>query len=202
MDLAFLKRGRRFRTLVDIGANDGAYGAHLREFFAIERVFAFEPLPAHAAGLSARGFEVHPVALAAAPGRAPFIVNRYDAASSLRRLTPATASEWPEAAEATTIEVEKARLDDRLLQPLERDVLVKVDAQGAEPEIIDGGRRVFGEAAVVLIETCFVALYEGQGLFDDIHRRLSALGLRLAGIKHQHIGKDGRPLFAHAIYER
>ena len=39
----YLKAGRRFRTLVDIGANDGAFGEHLRSVFDIGRVIAFEP---------------------------------------------------------------------------------------------------------------------------------------------------------------
>jgi hypothetical protein len=45
-------------------------------------------------------------------------------------------------------------------------LLIKVDAQGAEAEIFDGGENIFLIAKVVLIEVCFIELYENQLLFN------------------------------------
>jgi FkbM family methyltransferase len=202
LELDWLKRGRTFRTLIDIGANDGRYGEYLRSVFGVSRAIAFEPLPTRTAELRSRGFEVHPVALGRERRTAPLIVNRLDATSSLRRLTDAHRREFPEAVEGAEIDVEVVSLDECLPDELERDLVIKVDAQGSEADVIDGGRKVFAQASVVLIETGFVPLFSGEGLFGDTHARLSALGFHLAGVKNQHRGKDGRPLFAHCIYER
>ena len=160
---------------------------------------AFEPLPEKAEILKSKGFEVFSVALHSEVGEADFIVNRYDAASSLLSLTETTAMEWPNASEVSVIKVKKSRLDDCVGQ-VETPLIIKVDAQGAEAEIIDGGGRIFSSAKVVLIETCFVALYKKQLLFNDVHIRLAKLGFNLSGFKTQHVAKDGSPLFAHCIY--
>lgn len=201
MDLSFLGAGRRFQTLIDVGANDGAYGAYLQTLFSIPRVIAFEPLPDKAAQLRARGFEVHEAALDRTTGEVEFRINAYDAASSLRPVTDVLAAEWPHASEARIVRVRRARLDD-LATDLADDVLIKVDAQGAEAEIVEGGARTFERAAAVIVEQTFRPLYEGQALFNDVHARLAACGLSLVGFKSQHVGKDGRPLFAHCVYER
>lgn len=204
MDISYLKAGRNFQTLIDVGANDGAYGTYLKELFGTGRVIAFEPLPQHRAGLLNRGFEVHSAAVGDENGSSSLIVNQYDAASSLLPVTDRTSSEWPEAKEAETITVDKVRLDDRLDGvDLADDLLIKVDAQGYESRIIDGGRRVFTRAKVVLIECIFVSLYQGDSTFNAIHAGLASCGLELTGFKNQNISKtDGRPLFAHCIYER
>lgn len=203
MEIRFIGEGRRFRTFVDIGSNDGAYGAYIQKLFDIPRVIAFEPLPLYADTLRERGFELHAVALDAEPGEGQFIVNKYPASSSLRPMTPTTLSEWSGVVEEVkTIPVRKARLDDEIAGVLEGDVLIKVDAQGAETEILQGGQRVFAQAAAIMIETNFVPLYRGEGGFNSIHAALAELGFHLSGFKSQHIGKNGRPLFAHCIYER
>ena len=97
-----------------------------------------------------------------------------------------------------------ARLDDVLdSEQLERDILVKVDVQGVEDRVIRGGRSVFAAARYVLIEMSFVPMYDNQPLFEEVHRQLEELGLRLAGFKDQ-IGnaETGQPLFAHCLYHR
>ncbi|MGR9253298.1 FkbM family methyltransferase [Rhizobium leguminosarum] len=204
MDIRYLKAGRNFQTLIDIGANDGAYGAHLKELFEIKRVIAFEPLPKHRPGLLDRGFEVHSVAVGDENGSSSLIVNHYDAASSLLPITDRTSAEWPEAKETDTITVDKVRLDDRLANTeISDDLLIKVDAQGYESRIIEGGRKTFQRAKVVLIECIFVSLYQGDSTFNAIHAGLASCGLELTGFKNQNVSKtDGRPLFAHCIYER
>jgi FkbM family methyltransferase len=200
LDISYLKK-IEFKTLIDIGANNGEYGEFLKNIFNIKRVLAFEPLPDKLAILTAKGFEVFPIALHSESGDADFIVNQYDAASSLYSLTKTTMAEWPKVSELSVIKVKKSRLDDCVDQ-IESPLLIKVDAQGAEAEIIDGGENTFALAKVVLIEVSFIELYEKQSLFNDIHIRLTKLGFSLSGFKMQHVAKDGRPLFAHCIYSK
>ena len=197
------------RTIVDIGANDGAYAAYLSDFFQPAAVHAFEPLPSCQAALAALRqrlptLAVHPVALADDPGQATFFENGYAPASSLLRVSDLSRRVFPETDRETAVTVTLARLDDVLpVENLEPDILIKVDVQGVEDRVIEGGRAVFSAAKVVLVEMSFVPIYQGQPLFEEVHRLLEGCGLRLAGFKNQiDEPQTGRPLFAHCLYRR
>src|SRR3546814_1722179 len=54
-DLSWLTGIYRPDVLIDIGANDGAYGGFLQKQFGVSIVHAFEPLSQHGAELLGRG---------------------------------------------------------------------------------------------------------------------------------------------------
>jgi FkbM family methyltransferase len=197
------------RTLVDIGAHDGAHSEYLSGFFKPETVHVFEPLPScqpSLAALKARlpNVTVHQVALAEAPGEATFFENGYGPASSLLRVSDISRRVFPETERETTVVVPLARLDDVLpVDTLEPDIMIKIDVQGAEDRVIKGGRAVFSAAQIVLVEMAFVPIYQGQPLFEEVHHLLEECGLRLAGFKNQiDQPATGQPLFAHCLYHR
>lgn len=199
-DLRCLARRCSIEAVVDIGANDGAFAAYLSQTFACQRVIAIEPLPGRREQLLARGYETHSVALSDKAGDATFYVSAADAASSLLPLTDLCKSEYPQVATVNEIRVPVRRLDD-LLAPV-AEALIKIDAQGAELEILRGGARVMSAARLVLVEMTFRPLYAGQALFNDVHRELDRLGFDLAGFRTQTVSvTSGEPLFGHAVYE-
>ncbi len=199
----------QIRTIIDIGANDGEYGAYLHEFFAARTVHAFEPLASSRAKLDAlRGripdLRVHTVALSDEVGQAIFHENAFGPASSLLQISDEARRAFPETESAVAVTVPLARLDDILsVDTLEPDIFIKIDVQGAEDRVIRGGQAVFSAASVVLIEMSFAPFYVGQPLFDDVHRQLTTCGLHFAGFKNQiNDPSNGRPLFAHCLYLR
>jgi FkbM family methyltransferase len=201
MDLSWLKSRHQFRTLIDIGANNGDFGAYLASTFGIERVIAIEPLPIHAPGLRAKGFTVHSVALGDEDREITFHENTYDGASSPLPLTERCIAEYPQVAQWRDIVVPQRRLDG-MLSELEPEILIKVDAQGAEASILRGGHETFRSASVILIEMTLLPLYDGQELFNALHGRLDDLGFSFVGFRAQHVAKSGEPLFLHGIYEK
>src|SRR3546814_10699825 len=116
-DLSWLTGIYRPDVLIDIGANDGAYGGFLQKQFGVSIVHAFEPLSQHGAELLGRGFVVHPVALADRAGEADFYINGYGPASSLLLLTELCTQEYPQTAEVTTGKVRMGRLADDVPEP-------------------------------------------------------------------------------------
>jgi FkbM family methyltransferase len=201
-DLSWLTQAYRPDVLIDIGANDGAYGSFLQKQFGAAIVHAFEPLPQHASDLLDRGFVLHPVALADQAGEAEFYINGYAPASSLLPLTDLCIQEYPQTARVTASKVRLARLDDELPDP-PANSLVKIDAQGCELPIIRGGRTVLSAAQVILIEMTFQPLYKGQALFNEVHAELDAIGFEFTGVLSQSTGQSStRPLFAHCVYEK
>jgi len=198
------------RTVVDVGAHTGEFAEFLVDWFRPAVTYAFEPQPSCQAALRARSaalpnFHVFDVALSDRDGTATLFQNPYGPATSLRATTPLSAREFPQTAgSATPVEVRLARLDDVLeVAALPPEVLVKIDVQGVEDQVIRGGRTVLSRARCVVIEMSFVALYEGQPLFEEIHDLLVPLGYRFAGLRN-HIDslRSGQPLFAHCVYLR
>jgi len=201
-NLSWLAKRYRPKVLIDIGANDGAYGLYLKKLFGVMEVHVFEPQPKHRESLISKGFIVHSVALADKAGEASFYTNTYDSASSLLPITDICRTEYPKTADSQLSMVQTARLDDELPVP-PQDSLIKIDAQGYELPIIQGGRQVVSRALIVLIEMSFQRLYEGQSLFNDVHSELDALGFELAGFLKQYAQEStGQPLFAHCAYIR
>lgn len=203
-DIGWLAHDYEFKTLIDIGANDGAYAEYLARRFKIDRVIAFEPLPKHASTLGARGFELHALALGDEDREITFYSHARDPVSSALRISALCTAEFPDTAACTSIQVPQRKLDTVLKgSALESAILIKMDAQGVEHAIIDGGIRVFSQASVILTEVSFLPLYEGQSLFGEVHRRLELFGFQFAGFINQHASRTtGRPLFAHVVYER
>jgi len=200
-DVSWLNTRHRFPALIDIGANDGPFAQYLVRTLNIPRNISIEPLPAHAPALRKLGFDVHPEAVGnrAQPGQVAFRVSEADAASSILSVTQRCLEEYPQVKLAKTIEVPVWRLAD-LIAPVD-SALVKIDAQGAEADILQGGRAVLERAAVILIEMTFVPLYEGQALLNDVHRGLDDLGFELIGFHGQHASEaSGEPIFAHTVY--
>jgi FkbM family methyltransferase len=54
---------------------------------------------------------------------------------------------------------------------------LKIDVQGSELAVFQGGRTHLANAVAVQTETCFMPLYKDQPLFGDIDRELRALGM-------------------------
>jgi FkbM family methyltransferase len=205
----WVRDSTKIRTVIDIGANDGAYAAYLNGFFKPVAVHAFEPLPACQEKLVALRQQIphltiHPLALAEAPGQADFYENEFGPASSLLRVSDLTRRVFPETERETVSTVSMARLDDVLpVESLEQEILIKIDVQGVEDRVIRGGRAVFSAAKIVLVEMSFVPMYDGQPLFEEVHHLLERHGLRLAGFKNQITEPgSGQPLFAHCLYRR
>lgn len=135
-------------TYVDVGANRGQV---LREAVRIApqgKHIAFEPIPALARDLtlSFPDVDCRAKALADEPGRAEFTYfHALDGWSGLRR-NPEISDERgrPE-----LIDVEISTLDVELEG--QKPVAIKVDVEGAELAVLQGGRRVFEEHRPLLV---------------------------------------------------
>jgi FkbM family methyltransferase len=183
---AALVRGDR---AVDIGANHGVYALALAQRVGFTgRVWAFEPGGAVAerlrASLQINGLpqaEVVTAAVSDHEGSGTLVGGGHSELGHLRRTQDAAgASAGPgEAVELVTLDGCRARLGLRDI------AFVKIDAEGAEAEIIEGGRRFFAEESPLVmfevrpgaapIDTDLVARFEGLGY--RVYRLVPGLGL-------------------------
>jgi FkbM family methyltransferase len=206
---SWLHSSANIGTVIDIGANTGDYAEFLESFFKPKAIFAFEPLESCQPRLQTLAeqiphLRVFQVALADEPGEEPFWENDYGPSSSLLHVSDIHKRAFPHTASESQSRVKLARLDDVLdAATLDGDIFIKIDVQGVEDRVIKGGRAVFSAAELVLIEMSFVAMYESQPMFEEIHSLLTDCGLRFVGMKNQIDDPDtGQPLFVHCFYRR
>ena len=167
---------RRGATVLDVGANVGAYTLLFAQWVGSSgRVYAFEPAAASRAGLQrhlainglAGRVTVRPEAIAARVGRQPFVD-----VGTLGNNRLATVADAP------TIDVRVSSLDEFCRISNIRPDLVKVDVEGAELDVLRGARQTIAErgAALALFVELHPSLWPSLGvtradLEAELHRQ-------------------------------
>lgn len=208
LDRPFL-RALPIRTVLDVGANTGQFALCAHEIFPSATIHSFEPLPdchqallRHATAIPV--IKAWNLALGDQAGTVSFERNEYTPSSSALPMTTAHKTEFPFTRQATSVEVKVERLDD-LAQHLELadDLLVKIDVQGYEDRVLRGGAATIRRARVVLVETSFAVLYEGQARHDDVYRTLVEWGFAYRGALDQLVSpRTGEVLSADSLFVR
>ena len=197
--------------VVDIGANVGQFALVARHRWPQARIVSFEPLPdcaAQARALFAGDgrFECRCLALTDVAGTAAFHVTGAEDSSSLLPVARRQVEEFA-TDEARVLQVETGRLDDVLpaadLPAAGEPILVKLDTQGTELAVLQGGLALLARATHLLVEVSFVELYEGQADAADITRFLVEHGWDLASVYDVKVSRrTGEPLQADALFVR
>ena len=128
--------------------------------------------------------------------------NEHGPASSLLGMKELHLQHFDYARKTEAEVVEIKCLDDfgqnlHIVDPL----MIKIDVQGYEDKVIEGGKNIISRAKLVIIESSFEELYEGQPLFDDIYLQMRELGFRYNGDNHQvKSQQDRRVLQENSVY--
>lgn len=199
----------RAGLVVDLGANEGAWSAHVLRVFPGVDVVAAEPGAEPLAILEARfaghrNVTVDPRAIADSTGTATYHRTRASVFASLLPpgaelhdlyALPGSPSEVVE-----TVEVGTVTLDELVG---ERPVSVlKLDVQGGELAVLRGGRRVLAQTAAVLVEVLYLPHYEGDATFPALHGAMEELGFTLMDLSPPFRLGEGPALWADACYSR
>lgn len=174
----------------DVGANIGQYGQQLRGKVGYNGpIVSFEPMP-HAAqkvrSLAERDklWEVHESAIDKMPGKTEFHIMRGDQFSSL--LKPSEQFEGRFHGQhkiQETIEVNVITLADaiRKVAPFKHGLL-KLDTQGTELRILQGGIESLTHFPAIQLEVGFQSLYEGEASFSEVFDAMKSWGYELCAL--------------------
>jgi FkbM family methyltransferase len=196
----------RRATVVDIGANEGAFTAGVLAVAPEASIVAVEPGPGPRERLRARfagrsNVEVVAAAVARESGRATFHLTAHDHGSSLRQPRGESRERLGAGWDVLDrIEVPTLSLAD-LLTDREVDV-VKIDVQGSELDVLQGGREALARAQAVLLEMNFFSQYEGDATFDALHREMTGLAFELVNVSPPLTTADGTAVFVDGCYAR
>jgi len=195
------------RTVLDVGANVGRFAAKMRAVLPDAKIYAFEPLAECYGGLTQRfagdvNVEVLNFALGECEGSTTIHHSTHSPASSLLEMSSLHKRLYPHTVDG--------RQETIIVRPLDSvagelaitpNMLIKVDVQGYEDRVIRGGAETFSRADVVLMETCFQKLFDGQLLFDDLYDLLRPMGFSFRGfLRPGRTDSNGRLVFADSVF--
>ena len=180
-------KGMNIRTILDVGANTGQFASQSQRLLPDAMLYSFEPLEdCYNELLKKMGhlpkFRAFNFALGDKNGQADIYRNDYTPSSSLLAMEELHKQAFPSTSHATVQKIQVKRLDD-ILDDLDivENVLIKLDVQGTEDKVIMGGERLLSRASILIVETSFQPLYQGQPLFDDIYEMLRQRAFVYAG---------------------
>ncbi|MEO6948416.1 MAG: FkbM family methyltransferase [Ginsengibacter sp.] len=176
-----------FKTILDIGANEGQFADKMHAIFPKATIYSFEPIPETFAILQ-RNFEnipqIKPVNLAIgeASGEIIFNKNESTASSSFLEMTGQHTDNFYFAVKTEPINVRVETLVNAMKEEsLELPLLIKIDVQGFEEKVINGGIEIIKMADMVFCEVSFVELYKSQSLFDKTFQTFKEMGFKYMG---------------------
>lgn len=156
---------------VDVGANAGAVLSMMIDAAPNGTFVAFEPLPRYAQQLAVTfpAVDVRDVAVAAQIGEATFHeVVEDQAMSGLYE------QEYPRKMTLRDSTVRTSTLDEELRGT--SPSLIKIDVEGAECDVLDGGHDVVAEALPWMIIEHYAGAASGGGSPERLHGQLTELG--------------------------
>lgn len=192
--------------VIDVGAETGRWSEAVLHLLHPVRLLAIEPTPDSFKTLHDRlGAEptvkLENCAIGASSGTAELRIMSHAVFNSVLPVRDEIRSIYSDVAERQTVTVEMRTLDD-VAAEMEDISILKIDVQGAESAVLDGGKETLGRTTVVVLETNFVSHYEGDTCFDKLHGRMAGeFGFELycyVGPHHE----GGQILFADALYIR
>jgi FkbM family methyltransferase len=175
---------------LDVGANDGLFGRHLRRIGYRGRIVSFEPVREPFIRLASFAeadamWEVHQFGLGASDADAMINVSGNSHASSLLELSQRSLEATPEVGFVREESIRICRLDG-VFPEVRRganSVFLKIDTQGFERQVLDGSEASLRSIGMLQLEMSLVSLYAGEALFEEQHARLRGLGYRLVALE-------------------
>jgi FkbM family methyltransferase len=196
----------QFHSIVDIGSNEGQFAKKILSVFPTAEIHCFEPLPEVYEKLKSnfrdRGnVHCYNYALGATHAEMDIHRNEYSPSSSLLEMLDLHKSNFDFAVKSEPTKIQTRTLDSFFKEPIVAPVLLKIDVQGYEMPVLQGGESVLQQANVVIIETSFYALYKNQPLFEDVYAYLTSKGFRYVGnIEQLESPKNHKVLQADAVF--
>ena len=196
------------RTVLDIGAKDGDTARIFRRYYPQAVIHCFEPHPVSFRSLETwaneQGGTVHcyPFALGDTTGLAQ--IHTIGSKLAIASLHPPGAWQFADPQFKTdyvVLPVQVNRLDDLSdMLYITDDLLVKIDTEGFEKKVIQGGKGVLSRASAIIVEIHSLKRYAGQPSFVEIVELMAGFHLEFAGIIYQGRGKNGKIIYVDALF--
>jgi FkbM family methyltransferase len=170
--------------VVDVGANTGQFAHQCRAAGYKGEIISFEPsAAAHASLLQCAAPDplwnvADRMALGASDGEIEINIAANSYSSSILPMLDSHLSAAPASRYLHNEKVPLRRLDNVLL-PAGRNIFLKLDVQGYEPQVLAGASQLLAHTLAVQLEMSLVPLYEGEVLMPEICTAMTGSGFEL-----------------------
>ncbi|MDD5432275.1 MAG: FkbM family methyltransferase [Candidatus Omnitrophica bacterium] len=191
-DFSWIKR-IGIRSVIDVGANTGQFSLWISKLLPEARIYAFEPIGECFRELTHnmarhKNFKSYNFALGEEKCNRLFFRSE-----SLQNASFLQKSEFyhnlvPFDLNSNSNELIIIDTLDNIFNEivLEDNVLLKIDVQGYEDKVLNGGKKILSRVPIIIIETAFCELYKDQPLFDRVYRMLLDMDFLYFGSLKEH----------------
>jgi FkbM family methyltransferase len=169
------------KRFLDIGAHTGEFTQNVLKLAPECQVVMVEANPNCEPYLQKLNHGYDILALSNKQGKAELFVEKINSIGTGASLYKEN-TEWYADGKFDKVEVELDTLDNRKYFGYEVIDLVKLDVQGAELDILEGGRKTITRSKYVLIETSLVVYNHGAPLIDAIVPKMKEYGFYIEDI--------------------
>ncbi len=176
-------------TILDVGANAGQYSRELRKAGFKGRIISFEPASMayrdlKMIALRDKNWQTFNFALGESGGVASIHISGHSPSSSILPMTDLHYDASPGSEYLNDEEIEIKTLDSiyDTLGIGSENVFLKVDTQGYEKKVLEGGQRALSLIKGIQLELSASELYEGEEIYYSVCRFVEERNFRLVRI--------------------
>lgn len=186
--------------ILDVGASDGGFANQIRSIGYRGRIISFEPISTTFSKLLKKSrkddsWTALNFALGNKEEEKIINISQNKDSSSFLKMNDNHLHANPNSIYTGSEKVIVKKLDSifNKIKGTSESVFIKLDVQGYEKEVLDGGRDSLKSIKGIQIEMSFEELYEGSFLFDDIRKIIENDGFTLclleSGNRNKETGK-------------
>jgi FkbM family methyltransferase len=196
--------------VLDVGANNGEYGAEMRQLGYSGRIVSFEPLSGVFVALQRRTsldslWTARNLALGAEKKTSEIHVAQNFVSSSILAMTPRHYQAAPSSRYTGQEAIEIDTLDNLWsdLTPENAEAWLKIDTQGYEMEVLKGAERSLDRIKTVELELSFCELYEGSPSAEEVWQFLRSKNYHIVDVQPGFVdNQSGQMLQADFTFHR
>jgi FkbM family methyltransferase len=179
-DLVDFINDRNIDVVFDVGANAGQFGQKLRGFGYKGTIISYEPILSAFKHLeqiakSDNKWTAHNFAIGAESGQLKINLSansKFNSALDLRD----NAEEFHGGVVTDGVESVPVWTLDRVAAEYAGNILIKIDTQGLERQVIEGGKKTVARSKAVLMELPIIALYNNSWRLSEAIEYMDGLG--------------------------
>ena len=197
-------------VILDVGANNGQYAAHLRDMGFQSRIVSFEPLSGEYATLKARAhgdhqWETKNYALGDTDSQQEINISENSHSSSMLSVLPRHIESAPGAKSIGKQTIIVKKLDTIYSEVCTASdvTYLKLDAQGYEMKILNGGTESLKKIDTIQLEMSLTPLYDGETGLPEMTNWLYDQGYVLVSLEPGHAdSRTGQLMQVDGIFHR
>jgi FkbM family methyltransferase len=205
-----LIQNHKINKILDIGANSGIYGLEMRKAGYSGMIISFEPLSDAFNKLvrnsaKDKNWQIFNYAIGDLDGETSINISKNSVSSSILEMLPLHYENEKHASYVNTERIKIFKLDSVFHNFYQSgdNVFVKIDTQGYEKYVLQGGLNSIPRISGLQLELSLVPLYEGSSQYMEMIDYINSLGFSLYSIENGfYDSKSGRLLQIDGIFFR